>query len=587
MWSRRPDVSRRSAEAIRRPHDPGRRSRLTRVPLRGLPLAMALVLLVLLVLPPAPATAQRSLFIDHLISVHMALSGHYGDEGPAIERHLAGMAAALEAWDKHLAWLETDLRGQLPIASPAGALRIRTVLASEYIGRARFDDALGEIAAAIELAPDDAELHLLRGMVHEAMDRPQETVQSFRRAWTLDPDHPVKAYLLASRLRAQDDHADIQPLIAVLLAALPRGDGTDAALPDPFQEMALVRDEASAIPVFAPARYAAGFQAIAARRYGDAIARFTVAAADDPLLVDPAAQTPRMAQGILALRAGRVELAQGHLEAAARAMPDSSEAHRILGMVRAARGHYASAVESLDTAVRLAPGDERARVALGRALSDAGDWERAEAVLVETTEAMPEAAEARWELADMYERLERPADAVAALQEAAASVVLVGKGELYDRLARLSRQQDDIEQAVTALRHRVKRNPNLAAAHRDLGRVYLEHPWRPEEALLELAMTLLLEPDDPRAHGSMGQVHLVEGRYAEAEPLLRRAIALGLDTGYLRHSLAQTLLGLGRTAEAEEHLAEFSRRRTEDFEALRQAFEERRRNLLGSDTTGQ
>jgi tetratricopeptide (TPR) repeat protein len=581
MPCRRPDVSRRSAEAMRRQHDAGRRTGFARVPLRGLPLAMALVL----VLPPAPAAAQRNVFIDHLISFHTALSGRYGDEGRPIERHLDGMAAALEAWDERLAWLETDLRTQLPIASRARALRIRTVLASEYIERARFDDALDEIAAALELTPDDAELHLLRGVVHEAMDRPQEAVESFRRAWTLDPDHPVKAYLFASRLRAQDERADIQPLVTALLAAQPRGDGTVAALPRPFLEMALVRDEASSVPIFAPARYAAGFQAIAAHRYEDAIARFTAAAAHDPLLVDPAAQTLRMAQGILALRAGRIELAQAHLEAAARAMPDSSEAHRILGQVRAARGHYASAVESLDAAVRLAPGDERARVALGRALSDAGDWERAEAVLLETTETMPEAAEARWELARMYEILERRADAVAALQEAAASVVLAGKGELYEQLARLSRQQDDIERAVTALRHWVMRDPNLAVAHRELGRVYLEHPWRPEEALVELAMALLLDPDDPRAHGSMGQLHLVEGRYAAAEPLLR-ALALGLDTRQVRHSLAQTLMGLGRTAEAEEHLAEFSRRRTEDFDELRQAFDERRRNLLGSDATG-
>ena len=57
------------------------------------------------------------------------------------------------------------------------------------------------------------------------------------------------------------------------------------------------------------------------------------------------------------------------LESAAAMYPDSSEVHRILGTAYGAIGSDAKAIEHLQLAVRLAPGDERGRLALARALA--------------------------------------------------------------------------------------------------------------------------------------------------------------------------------------------------------------------------
>ncbi len=48
---------------------------------------------------------------------------------------------------------------------------------------------------------------------------------------------------------------------------------------------------------------------------------------------------------------------------------------------------------------------------------------------------------------------------------------------------------------------------------------------RPEAAIVELAAALLVDPKDYESYVTLGQIHLDAGRYAQAGPLLTRAIA--------------------------------------------------------------
>jgi len=100
---------------------------------------------------PAPAAAQRDSFLNALVQFHQTLRGAYGDEGPQLGARLDEMAAALAAWDSQIRDAENQLRPRLKGADVQTALQVHTILASLYMERGRFNDALREFDADITI----------------------------------------------------------------------------------------------------------------------------------------------------------------------------------------------------------------------------------------------------------------------------------------------------------------------------------------------------------------------------------------------------------------------------------------------------
>jgi predicted Zn-dependent protease len=120
-----------------------------------------------------------------------------------------------------------------------------------------------------------------------------------------------------------------------------------------------------------------------------------------------------MVRAFDALRQGRVTDARSLLEESS-PPPDSSEAHRVLGLVYWAESEYDKSIASLTAAISLSPRDERARLALARVLNAAGRDANAERALHETVRALPESVLAHWWLALAYEQVGRAPDAARA-----------------------------------------------------------------------------------------------------------------------------------------------------------------------------
>ena len=245
--------------------------------------------------------------------------------------------------------------------------------------------------AAIAAEPSRASLHLFQGQLLEALGRAADAKAAFSRARQLDPEDPVAAYLVATR--SARDAVDLQPLIATLMSA---GDRRRALPPRPFADLPLIRDLSAKTPEFSPAAYVDAFTAFGARRFRDALGEYRIAVARDPLITDPAAQSKALLDGVAALRAKNGNAAVAALEAVVKSWPQSSEAHRVLGIVYRAVGRLAESIEQFETAVRLRPDDERARVAWGSALAEAGRLEDAERELRATIRTLPSSGEARW-----------------------------------------------------------------------------------------------------------------------------------------------------------------------------------------------
>ena len=527
----------------------------------------ALAALVAASLTPSTASAQKDRFIDTLIAFRTALGGTYGDEGPQLEAALDGMVSSLAAWDREAAASERELRSGLPDAPTEDRLRRRIALASLKLDRDQWADALGDLDAAVAANPDRAFVYLARGMVRDTAGDTAGAVRDFRRTWDLDRDDPVKAYLLVTRGLAAGALDDPGPPLGALLAAQQAATG---GAPPGFMEIGLLRDRAD-WPVFAPAAYSEGFALVAEGRYSEAVASFRATVALDPL-IDRAAKTEGLVRGIVSLRNGQYAAAITHLELAVEASPASAEAHRLLGTACHLAQRPAESLEHLKAAIRLAPSDERARIALARALLTREHRDEAEQALHETIAALPASGEARWALAQLYIQSDRSLEAIAELEALSTFPTLAGRGQLDWLLAGLYRRHQDLEAMTRALSERARLDLNNPVVHKDLGLAHTLRGSR-QQALAELLMTALFAPEDLETLSRIGQIHLDDGRYAEAEALLRRIVAREPDRARARFALGTTLLRLGRTEEGQEELAAFRRLSVSRLEEERQKIE--------------
>ena len=289
-----------------------------------------------------------------------------------------------------------------------------------------------------------------------------------------------------------------------------------------------------------------------------------------------------MIRGITALRQGRVEVAVEDLELAVAAAADSSEAHRILATAHSITGNIERSVEHLRDGLRLNPRDERAWLALARTLDEAGRSAEAEDVLRKAVIEAPGAGALRWRLSTLPEKLQRADDAdVDLLAMADRFVLLVGKGELYRALARLAQLHFDYERAIGLLERAVSTTPNNAAAHRALGRAYVEN-GRETEGYAELVIALLLDPNDVETLTELGRLHLTGGlkerrqgvpvdSVAGAGEALERAVAIDPANRLALRALADALIRAGRTTEGKQRLEESERLQSRAIEDDRRA----------------
>jgi Flp pilus assembly protein TadD len=486
------------------------------------------------------------------------------------------MAVALEAWNTESRAAEAALR----------AASDSSTLARFYLNEGRPADALKAVEAAIQLEPQRAGLHMLRGVLLGAADRDADALASFERAWALDPDDLVNAYLLADALSTRPSEPPEHQLASLLAAFGPAGGAS--ARRAPFIQVGLIDDSASEAPRFPRAAYANGVAAVAGGRYEEALGLFRAAMARDPLVADRAARSGPAARGVAALRKDKAADALADLEAAAAAAPSSSEAHRLLGVAHAAAGNVDASLKVLEEAIRLAPDDERTHVAMGRVLTEAGRIREAERVLIDTLDLLPASGRARWALADLYELTGRRADAIDQLEQAATLPMIAGKTALLWRLVNLAHQVLDEERFISVLTRRTRLMRNDPFAHSSLGLAY-HRAGRDVEALVELLVASYLGHEDALTAAVMGRIHLNAGRLTMAETVLRRAVAMAPDSAEARYALARTLLRAGKEEEGQAQLAEFERLQERVLEQERQKYEKelrKRTERLRGETTG-
>jgi tetratricopeptide (TPR) repeat protein len=506
----------------------------------------------------AQGAPQRATVVRALADLRSALEGTYGDEGSEVTRRLDDLSVAVANWDRSIRDAELKLRPQIAGASPDVAALAHETLGSAYLERGRFADAVAEFEAASRLAPQRASLHLSRAFALEAIDGPDRAAAAFRQAWTLDPDSPVTAYLAMARSGIEGtDRTRARDTLLRTVQGVIRG-----ARPGTFSHPAVSLSESGGAPLFPPGRYSEAFARAMRGEIDDAVARLREAAANDPLVVDPASQTDSLRQAADALRRGTLRAAFAILETVVVAFPRSSEAHRMLATAAAIAGDTRTSVEHFEAALRIHPDDERSWSALANTHIETGALTEGARTLEKATAAIPDSGGLRWRLAGLLVKADQKGDALAQYSEAERRAPLSGQAQVHQAVATLALTQLDAATAAAALDARVRENLNDAAAHRDLASVYARQGGQ-DEALVELSIAAWLDPDDQLTLVALGHTLMADRRDEDAVAALERAVTLQPDLRDARYALAQALTRASRRADAERHLAEFERQRAE------------------------
>ncbi len=539
-----------------------------------------------LVLTPVQAGAQaRDAFVQALVDLVERANGRAGDEGPQLTADVERLAAALSAWDAGLRRVEAGLQAEIGGAPPKAASRMRATLGLAYLERGRLADALTQLDQAESLDAAFLEARLLRADALGAAGRTRDAASAAQAAWRAADDNAVVAYRLLRRLGPAADPAMAAPPLRTLEHAAASA-GAPLAVTWLAGAARLVDDAAVSAPVFPLGAYAGVFDLVRQARYAEAVARARAVVAADPLVMDPGLGRADVREAARLLAAGRAAEAASRLAAVDPAR-GSAQIQRLLGLAQAAAGDPVKGLEALRAAVRLAPLDERAHLALADALVAGGDADGALASLGRTVRAMPRSGQALWMQARLLESRGRGADALAAYERAGRIRPFLGASHVFAAVGRLQHTRLALDAAADAYAARVDLAPADPAAHVDLAEVYRAQD-RHDAALVEYLIAALLDPGNARTLTTIGQLYSAAGRDADAVAVWRRALAADARQLEARYALSRALLRLGRTEEAADELKRFQDVQAQALADERQKFLDNSRRLqdaVGTTTT--
>lgn len=530
---------------------------------------LILIQILLALAVPSNALAQRDAFFSTLVTFYKTLGGTYGDEGPQLVARLQELTTALERWDDEIRAAEQQLRPKLNGADAQTALQIHTLLASLYMERGRFDEALREFDEDIRIDPRRAAFHRFKGLVHQLQGRPA-AADAFRDAWLVDPADPQNAYRLLA-VRSAQTTAEEKERARTTLAGVERDvlNGSRPRNTTLFTSVSGIVDDAGGAVAFVPAAYARGFSLVLKGELESGLAALRAAVTTDPLVIDPSGKTETMKRGIAALQQGLVAGSIEQFEATVALNGDSAEAHRLLATSYGVNGDITRSLQHLRNAVRLNPRDERSRLALVRTLDDSSASAETEDAIRAAIAELPDAGAFRWQLATLAARLGRTNQSDLTLINALDRyVVLVGRGELHIRLAKLAQTHLEYESAIGLLERAVALIPGNTVAHKTLARAYIED-GRDTEGYAELVVALMLDPDDAETLTGLGRLHLAAGRLPESIDALQRAVAINRNNQEALQALGDALVRAGKTTEGQTRLQESERLRTRSIDEER------------------
>jgi tetratricopeptide (TPR) repeat protein len=237
------------------------------------------------------------------------------------------------------------------------------------------------------------------------------------------------------------------------------------------------------------------------------------------------------------------------LEMAAQLLPGDPGAHNNLGNALGRLGRLDEAVTSFRRALRLSPDLAEAHQNLGRALLDLRRIDEAAASCRRAIELKPRYAEAHETLGTALLELGQFADGAASYRRALE--IDPQFAETHNNLGLAWAELGRVDDALASYRRALEINPEFAEAHNNLGNG-LRGLGRLDEAVASYRRALEIQADFAEAHRNLGISLRLLGRTADAEASCRRALAINPRSAATLAVLAESSADGGHFAEAED-----------------------------------
>lgn len=284
---------------------------------------------------------------------------------------------------------------------------------------------------------------------------------------------------------------------------------------------------------------------------------------EEALRLSPDDSAVRLDLALMRLRQGNFEEARSLSEKVVQSSPGNAQARALLGQILYSQGEYKVAREHLEAAVVAAPTFEVGYV-LGMTYIRLNDLSRARLLFDDMLTGLGDRAEIHIYFGRAYREGESESldSAVQEFKKAIAKDEKIRQAHYFLALAYLDRDgESGFPEAVPELLAELKLNPEDYRSHYLLGYIAMKQ-HNLKEAESELFRAATLEPQNPDPLVFLGQAYAEDGREAEAEATLRKAIALTKDVsrnGYqinqVHYVLARILLRTGRKEEGEKEMA--------------------------------
>jgi superkiller protein 3 len=196
------------------------------------------------------------------------------------------------------------------------------------------------------------------------------------------------------------------------------------------------------------------------------------------------------------------------------------------------------AARYLTAAVALRPESAGAQLNLGRALREQGKQDEAIAVFRQTLILEPKYAEAEDGLGVALSKQGKLDEAIAAYRRALALDPKYVAA--YSNLGAVMFEQGKLTEAITAFRQALDLDSKYALGYLNLG-VALAKQDKLDEAIVAFRRALALEPKDARAHYNLGVTLDKQGRREEAIAAYRQTLALDPKAALAHYNLGHAL----------------------------------------------
>lgn len=237
--------------------------------------------------------------------------------------------------------------------------------------------------------------------------------------------------------------------------------------------------------------------------------------------------------------AGKLKDAQEYV----RQNPNSAHGHNALGDTYFSYKQYGKAIASYKEAIRFMPDFPGASLMIGFAYKRLGQYKEAIAAYKEALRIDPNNTSARNDLNELEQKIAQAKSSPPVNQP----------------VRQLSKKLEDAREAV-------RKNPNDANAHFNLGNAY-SRLGQYQDAITPYKEAIRIKPDDAFAHYNLGLAYGKSGRYQEAIASNKEALRIKPDFASAHYNLGSTYKKSGQYQEAIASFKEAIRIKTNDADA--------------------